>query len=1003
MGHVPGSFRGLFVGIDTYLSDDIHQLRTARWDAEVMHALFTDNHAGGSFALVVDESATRSRLIAELEALRATCRPDDTVVIMFSGHGSTTHDLVTHDADLVDLPGTALPLAEFLDYVRSLPARHAVVLLDCCFSGGAGAKAVAPPATVAGTSVAPELDVAGVHVVAACGADEAAYEDRRAGHSLFTGQVISALLGRAEVTQRNAVPLRQLFAVVCRQVANRADLLGLVQHPAVSGTSDQDPIWPAMTAGPRYRALVGEAERSPVTTDLTSLRRHGLTDAVLDVWRQRIGTLNGLQCAAVNRGGVLSQQSLVVMAPTAAGKTMVGEMAAVHSALCHGRAVFLVPTRALVNELHTRFTEMYGNVGIRVVRATGQLSSDIPAIVRGRYTLAVLTYETYAGLVQAHPGLIEQITTLVVDEVQAIADPERGTALELFLTSVLSLPAKRRPQIVALSAGLGEDHSHLDTWLEATPLLWPDRPVPLVEGTLTPDGTFHCRTDAGMEADEQLVVRPKYEPDFDAVMEVIRQETRRGGQVIVFRRTRPAAVAEAERLGDQLGLPRATSTLADLPREDDTRARTALAACLRHGVAFHTADLGDEARRVVENAFRAPNSEIRVLVCTTSLAQGVNFPADLVVVRDLGDQRGPARWDCTVAEYKNMAGRAGRTSLGRAVVPVRMGDPDGVFESHVRGVPERVRSSLLDEPDLESLVLRAFAVVRGRRLQVRSPDLRDFLDCSLAAHQSRADGGRFPLTRRDVWDAVESLRGVGLLQLDGEELRLTSLGEVVSSGTLRVSSAVAIGRLLRELAPEDVTGELLLVVAQCTDELDAVAVDGTVTWRNSVTYFAEQGFPQPVTNTVVNSPRSFDRAARALICLKWVRLVSMTEIEAKLADRRATRIVPINPVLSRTRDVIDSIVRLALELQPSTNRAELVQLPIQLDHGVPAAFAELAIRAGRAVDRWNYRCLWRHGLRDLESMLDVDPAVLAAALGDDTRKAATVRQFADDVVTFRQA
>jgi predicted transcriptional regulator len=259
------------------------------------------------------------------------------------------------------------------------------------------------------------------------------------------------------------------------------------------------------------------------------------------------------------------------------------------------------------------------------------------------------------------------------------------------------------------------------------------------------------------------------------------------------------------------------------------------------------------------------------------------------------------------------------------------------------------------------------------------------------------------LTRPDVWHAVEGLRSVGLLRLEGEELLPTSLGEVVSGGTLRVSSAVGIVRLLRELEPDDVTGELLLVAAQCTTELDAVAVDGTVTWRELVTYFAGQGFPKSVTDAVVNAANHFDRAARALICLNWVRLVSMTEIEAMLAGRGATRIVPINLVLGRTRDVIDSVVRLALELHPSSNRPELVQLPVRLDHGVPAAFGELAVRAGRTVDRWDYRCLWRHGLRDVESVLEFDAAALAVALGDDLGKAATVRRLADDVVDSRQA
>jgi hypothetical protein len=200
-----------------------------------------------------------------------------------------------------------------------------------------------------------------------------------------------------------------------------------------------------------------------------------------------------------------------------------------------------------------------------------------------------------------------------------------------------------------------------------------------------------------------------------------------------------------------------------------------------------------------------------------------------------------------------------------------------------------------------------------------------------------------------------------------------------------------------------VTDELLLVAAQCTIELDAVAVEGTVTWRAAVTYFAQQEFPRSVINGVVNAPNRFDRAARALICLKWVKLVAMTEIEGGLARRGVRGIVPINPVLGRTRDVIDSVVRLALEVHQSIDPATLVHLPVQLDHGVPAAFAEFAVRAGRAVDRWDYQCLWRHGLRSVESMLDMDASTLATVLGDDPTKAATVLRLADDVVNSRQA
>ncbi|MEU6644579.1 DEAD/DEAH box helicase [Saccharomonospora sp. NPDC046836] len=1001
MEHVGPSFRGLFVGVDSYLSDEMRQLRAAAWDVRKAHALFEDNFDGGAFTLLVDEKVTRPRLIKELELLRATSSPDDVVMIMFSGHGSSTHDLIVHDTDMADLAGTALPLAELFDHLRSLPVRHVVVLLDCCFAGGAGAKAVWS-GTATGPLEVPSAPGAALHLLTACGEDEGAYEDPQLGHGVFTGQLLRALTGEAETTNEDKIPLRALFESVRRHVASRAALLERSQHPVVDTSSREDLMWPVMEAGPAYRALAGPHAPRLATTELSSLREHGFTDAVLDLWRHHIGSLNDLQCTAVNKSGILRGNSVLVVAPTASGKTMVGEMAAVRSALRRGRSVFLVPTRALVNELYTRFAGMYGPLGIQVVRATGELSADVPAIVNGRYTLAVLTYETYAGLVQAHPELLRDVKTMVVDEVQTIGDTERGAALELFLTSVMSRPEAGRPQIIALSSGLGDDYSHLDTWLELGVLRWSARQVSLVEGTLTPDGTFRHRDENGTESSDQLLMRPKYDADFDTVLELVRLEVRQGRQVIVFRRSREASMSDAKWFS-RLELPAAARVLDALPREDHTRVRTALAACLRHGVAFHTGDLSDAARRVVERAFREPNSEIKVLVCTTSLAQGVNFPADVVVVRDLGDPSGGEPWDCSVSKYKNMVGRAGRTSLGRAVMPVHAGDPYNVFDHFVRGVPGKVRSSLLDEPDRDSLVLRALALLRARNpLRVWSPDVYKFLNHSLAAHQRRGDGAQFELTPQDVFRTADALSAVGLVDRTGQDLRLTSLGAVLSGGTLGVRSALEVVRLLRELDPAAVTDELLLVLAQSTAEMDAVAIDRNSRWRDTMTYFSRQGFPEVVTSTVLNASNGFERAARALICLKWVRLVAMTEIEGRLAATGARQIVPINPVLSRTRDVIDSVVQLALEVHPSIDRADLVQLPLQLDRGVPAAFTELVVRAGHAVDRWDYQCLWRHGVRDVGSVLVKGVPALASVLGDDLDKAAALLRIAGDVVSSRR-
>ena len=79
------------------------------------------------------------------------------------------------------------------------------------------------------------------------------------------------------------------------------------------------------------------------------------------------------------------------------------------------------------------------------------------------------------------------------------------------------------------------------------------------------------------------------------------------------------------------------------------------------GVAFHTAALDLHDRRVVERGFLS--GRVRLLVCTTTLALGVNLPAAVVLIKNTRAYRGAAAGgyaDITVAEVLQMCGRAGR-------------------------------------------------------------------------------------------------------------------------------------------------------------------------------------------------------------------------------------------------------------------------------------------------------------------------------------------------------
>lgn len=59
---------------------------------------------------------------------------------------------------------------------------------------------------------------------------------------------------------------------------------------------------------------------------------------------------------------------------------------------------------------------------------------------------------------------------------------------------------------------------------------------------------------------------------------------------------------------------------------------------MQAGVAFHNSSLSPQDRQVVETAFL--EEKIRVLTTTSTLAQGVNLPAYLVVIKSTSCYRG---------------------------------------------------------------------------------------------------------------------------------------------------------------------------------------------------------------------------------------------------------------------------------------------------------------------------------------------------------------------------
>jgi replicative superfamily II helicase len=1016
-------FHGLFVGINRYRSKSVRRLASAVRDAKALHAVFSDNLGDASTKLLVDRDATRNAVVAALAELATRSTPEDVVVISFSGHGSTTHELVTHDADPDNLPSTSLPLDQFTGLVSAIPARQLIVVLDCCFAGGAGAKVLNAPLVPRGSlhglpeSTDARLDrMAGTGrlILAAATGEQEAWEDPHLGHGLLTYHLLRALLGAA-AEDRVQVRLYDLLAFVTREVKAKASgTVAAEQDPSLRGQVDGELAWPVFTdTGPLYSAQFPSSVLAPVTRDLASLRDHGIPQVVLDAWATRIEELNDLQVDTINQGRLLAGANILVTAPTSSGKTMIGELAAIRAAQQGGRSVFLLPTRALVNEQYTRFSRTYGPTGLQTIRATGETADDVPALLQGQFDLAVLTYEKFAGLALGNPHLLKLVSVVVIDEVQTIVDPGRGAYLEFLLTLLKTRrPEGVAPQVVALSAVLG-GLGGLDSWLDANVIARTERPVPLSEGVLGPDGIYrHVNTD-GDEASEQLIAPIGWmQSDQDLIIPLARKLVAERHQVIIFRSTRPKTRACARYLARSLSLPQAKAALESLAGADPSAVLADLRQCLAGGVAFHISDLARDEKIAIEDQFRDPDSGIRVLVCTTTLAQGVNLPAETVIIVELEHPTGPTQTaPYSVAEYKNIAGRAGRLGLtdgGRAALIVGGGiDGDRRWRDYVLGKPEDLRSKLLDpEQDLATLVLRVVAVASRREglTGLSQDNVIAFLSSSFAAHQQRLEGAPDPFPAATVSAVLDELASAGLLSSGNSGIELTELGTYVSQSGLGVSSATRVARALRAVGSAVLNRATIIAAAQLTDEAATARppVNGRGWQREQATYLGElqrhhaagavlAAFPGPERKMAA------ERAKRAVACMLWMAGVPVGLIEHQLMLHMPSKDAAgaTRASADRTQSVVGTVIDIARCLHPDARLDDLARLlPVQLEFGIPAELVPLARHAGAALSRPDYLQVASQSLADPAAILDADDDVLLSCLNGDNRKLQVLRQAA---------
>ena len=552
---------------------------------------------------------------------------------------------------------------------------------------------------------------------------------------------------------------------------------------------------------------------------IKDLARWDFPDDLITTWQKDgIETLLPIQEQAIKKHRLFDGGNLIVSAPTSSGKTFIGEMAAVYNGLKGKRSVYLVPLKALAEEKFDSFRKLYEPYDLKIVISTRDHKEFDIELEKGDFEIAIIVYEKFFSLLNSSAKFLDQIGVIVIDELQLLSDPSRGSNLELILTKLKMLI--NRFQLIGLSAVLGKN-SLVDKWLDIDLLQYNRRPVELRTGYLY-DGVFHYQTYNSQENGEEVILAQSPAEKSEILISAVSQLAKSGEQSLIFLMDKAKTRTTARHIADNIDLPPAEEALEELSHLEATISNEELAQVLSAGVAFHHADLTIEERLLVERHFRKGN--IRVLVSTTTLAMGVNLPTRNVFIElrkwhsEPGEIR-PVMIDLTKADFENMGGRAGRFQLedefGRAIAVVnRKVERDQFKHKYLDGELEGIKPNLWRD-SMATTVLGIIALGGCKQVE----EVRSFLRNTLTWYLHRKDGVELEKLNEQLERGISDCLQVGVLhQTDQNELVLTDLGETVAATGVRVETAGMIVKWLDQRYDSPISATEAILAAVITPD-----------------------------------------------------------------------------------------------------------------------------------------------------------------------------------------
>ena len=437
-----------------------------------------------------------------------------------------------------------------------------------------------------------------------------------------------------------------------------------------------------------------------------------------ELWQPFLGSLRAFplwellpsQLTAI-RAGLLgdTDETFSLQMPTSAGKTALCELIIYHEVKArHRRVLFLVPFRALAAEIRDGMSKRLTDAGVNVIASHGgNIPTRSESTTVENADVLIITPEKFTALTQVVPDIEKSYQTIICDEGHLIDDNSRGLQYELLLTklrSVVGEPKKLifisailpnvneihewlggQPNRLALSnykpvetdyAFLAPQPRSADSWqLDVNPIFPRPRSYFLLR-FLVKDDFRYLNIASGRF---KLVDGWKTNLSLACASAL---KARRNGSVALFTTSRGdngirglagklVMLCECNALVAQ-NAPPISDCMPDLIEYIGFSLGQdyLLTRLLRFGAGFHHGMLPQEIRRVMEESIQ--DGVISILLCTTTLAEGVNLPIRTLVIHTV-QRYNPASQSWKYLPNRNIkniigrVGRAGKETRGRVI------------------------------------------------------------------------------------------------------------------------------------------------------------------------------------------------------------------------------------------------------------------------------------------------------------------------------------------------